>query len=308
LKEAVTKDPDLGEQAWNEMINKGGRNAFIQRWMKEAVLSDVSQALGSVYSRVVEASRSMAVGRDIISIVNVTDPTVRFYKATKGKAFRVSELADYKAPERFSYTDITVDYEYAYPAAFSKSYIEDVPFDVLQRATADIGRALEKQLTSDIISLYEGISASNLAGGGEISADTNGTLAWADLIEAIETLKDAGYPDGQKVAVINPAQMMDLWGSDQFISSLYPARDSMDYGRGVVGDLPDGVKIVETDLCTATKVHVINLDYAAVCLMRRDITVEPWEKPDELLQGVIGTIRYGLGTLREDAVARIVSC
>jgi len=308
LKEAITKDPDLGEQAWNEMINKGSRNSFIRRWMKEAVLSDVSQALGSVYSRVVEASRSMAVGRDIISVVNVTDPTVRFYKATKGKAFRISELADYKAPERFSYTDISVDYEYAYPAAFSQSYIEDVPFDVLQRATDDIGRALEKQLTSDIISLYEGISASNLAGGAEITAATSGTLAWGDLIAAWEAVKKAGYPGGNMVAIVHPDQMVDLWKATEFIHSLYPARDSMAYERGVIGNLPGGVKVVETDLCTAGQAHVVNLDYAAVCLMRRDITVEPWEKPDELLQGVIGTIRYGLGTLREDAVARITSC
>lgn len=177
LKEAVIKDPDLGEEAWKEMLNRSSRNPFIRRWMKEAVLSDVSQALGSVYSRVIEASRSMAVGRDIIPIISVTDPTVRFYKAVKGHAFRISELADYRSPERFSYKDITVDREYAYPAAFSQSYIEDVPFNVLQRATDDVGRALEKQLASDVIALYEGISAVNLAGGAEISAETSGTLA-----------------------------------------------------------------------------------------------------------------------------------
>ena len=36
-----------------------------------------------------------------------------------------------------------MDYEYGYPAAFSQSYIEDVAFDVLKRATDDISKAIK---------------------------------------------------------------------------------------------------------------------------------------------------------------------
>jgi len=68
------------------------------------------------------------------------------------------------------------------------------------------------------------------------------------------------------------------------------------------------LKIVETDLATAAKCHVLDSTVAAACLMRRDILTQPYEVPNELREGVLVSIRYGLGTLRTVGIARIVSC
>lgn len=300
LQEAVKRDGDLD---WRmDFVEKAKTNALYRRVMKEYVLSDVSGALGVVHDVAVEAAKKMAVGRDIIWVVPTTQPTVRFYLSERGKVWRISEGPPLQMSERFSTVDIRVDHEYGYDALFSQSYLEDVPFNVIQRAIQDAAQLLEEQLTRDVISLYEGISADKLAGGAEISAANAGTLSWDDLVAAWTALKKAGYR--ATVAMIHPDQVADLWKDDKFIHSFYWG-EKADMERGLLGDTYLGFRIVETDLCTATKVHLIDTSRAAVLLMRRDILTQPYE--ERLSQGVICTMRYGLGTLREDAVARIVN-
>ena len=298
LMETVKRDRDLD---WKiDFVEKAKSNGLFRRVMKEYVLSDISGALGIVHDVAIEAAKKMAVGRDLIWVIPVSSPKVRFYLAKRGKAWRISEGPPLQTPERFSTVDISVDYEYGYDALFSQSYLEDIPFNVIRRTIEDAAQLLEEQLTSDIVSVYEGISASNLAGGAEISADTSGTLAWADLVEAWTAVKIAGY--NANVAMIHPDQIADLWSDDKFIHSFYFG-EKVDVERGVLGETYLGFKIIETDLCTAAKVHLIDMTKAAACLMRRDILTQPYE--ERLTQGVVCTMRYGLGTLRADAVARI---
>jgi len=301
LQEAVRRDGDLN---WDiDFVEKAKSNSLFRRVMKEYMLSDVSGALGIVHDISIEAAKKMAVGRDLIWVIPVSSPKVRFYLAKRGKAWRISEGPPLQTPERFETVDVTVDYEYGYDALFSQSYLEDIPFNVIQRTIQDAARLLEEQLTSDIIALYEGISSSNLAGGTEISADTSGTLAWADLVEAWTAVKKGGY--NANVVMIHPDQIADLWNDDKFIHSFYFG-ERVDVERGVLGETYLGFKIVETDLCATTKVHLIDTVVAAALLMRRDILTQPYE--ERLSQGVVCTMRYGLGTLRADAVARIVNC
>lgn len=298
LMETVKRDRDLD---WKiDFVEKAKSNGLFRRVMKEYVLSDISGALGIVHDVAIEAAKKMAVGRDLVWVIPVSSPKVRFYLAKRGKAWRISEGPPLQTPERFSTVDISVDYEYGYDALFSQSYLEDIPFNVIRRTIEDAAQLLEEQLTSDIVSVYEGISASNLAGGAEISADTSGTLAWADLVEAWTAVKIAGY--NANVAMIHPDQIADLWSDDKFIHSFYFG-EKVDVERGVLGETYLGFKIIETDLCTAAKVHLIDMTKAAACLMRRDILTQPYE--ERLTQGVVCTMRYGLGTLRADAVARI---
>jgi len=304
LMEAVMRDPDLGENAWQEsFVGKARGNVLFQRTMKEYVLSDVAQALGTVYDLAVEAAKKMAVGRDLVWVVPTGSPKVRFYLSKRGTAWRVNDGPPLQTPEHYETMDINVNYEYGYDALFSQAYLEDVLFNVIEQAVKDAAQLLEEQLTTDVVSLYEGISSSDLAGGAEISANTAGKLAWADLVEAWTAVRKAGYTPN--VAVVHPDQFADLWNDDKFIHSFYFG-NNVDVARGVLGDTYLGFRIVETDLCTAAKIHLVDTSKAAALLLRRDILTQPYE--ERLNQGVICTIRYGLGTLRKDAVARIVDC
>jgi len=299
--ETVQRDDKLNWE--HDFVAKAKENRLYQKVMKEYVLSDVSGALGKIHDVAIEAAKQMAVGRDLIWLIPTTIPLVRFYLAKRGKIWPISEGPPLQTPERFSTKDISVNKEYGMDALFSQSYLEDVPFRVLERAIADAAQLLEEQLTTDVVALYEGIAAGSLAGGAEISAATSGTLAWADLVAGWTAVKKAGW--NANVAMIHPDQILDLWKDDKFIHAFYFG-EKVDVERGVLGSTYLGFKIVETDLCTAAKCHLIDTRVAAALIMRRDITTQPYE--EKLREGAICTMRYGLGTLRTAGVARIVSC
>jgi len=303
LMEAVKKEKDLDWQ--QDFMDKARGNAFYKRVMKEGVLSDMSQALGQVYDVAVEAATKMQVARDIIWFMPTKQPTQRFYLAKRGAVTRVGETGGLQIGERFSKVDIDLDYEYVYNAAYTQSYIEDVPFDVLRRAIADGGQLLEEKLTSDVMVLYESVAAGSLAGAAEITAKTAGTLAWADLVAAWTALNKESWK--ADVCIVHPDQYQDLWNDDKFIHSYYFG-DAADVARGILGSTYLGFKIVVTDLCTTAQCHMLASREAAACLMRRDIMTQPYEIPDELREGVLLSRRYGLGTLKTTAIARIVSC
>ena len=303
LMEAVKKEPDMDWQ--QDFVDRARSNAFYQRWMKEGVLSDMSQALGQVHDLAIEAARKMAVGRDLIWMVPTTQPLRRFYLAKRGAVHRVGETGGLEVGERFEKADIELDYEYAYDACFTQSYIEDVPFPVLQRTIADGGQLIEEKLTSDVMALYEGVTAGSLAGAAEISAATSGTLAWADLVKAWTAVKKEGWT--ADVCIVHPDQLADLWNDDKFIHSFYFG-DSVDVERGILGSTYLGFRIVETDLATVAKCHLVDSRVAAACLMRRDVMTQPYEIPNEMREGVLLSMRYGLGTLRTTGIARIASC
>ena len=300
LKEAVERDPDLDWEA--DFLKRARGNAFYQKVMKEAVLSDMSQALGRVHEVAIEAAKKMAVGREIIWVLPTDQPLQRIYLAKRGSVVRVGETGGLEMGERFTKVDIEVDREYVYDACFTRSYIEDVPFPVLERAVADGAQLLEEQLTKDILSLYEGVAAADLAGGGEISAAAAGTLSWADIVAGWNAVRKEGWnPD---TIVMHPDQYADLWNDDKFIHSFYFG-ELADVRRGILGETYLGMKIVVTDLATPTKVHILDSKVAGVCLMRRDILTQPYEIPKDMREGVLLSIRYGLGTLRTTAIARI---
>ena len=301
LQERVARDGDLN---WQEnFVEKAKGNALFHRIMKEYVGSDISGALGVVNDLAIEAGKSMAVGRDLIWTIPTTETKVRFYKAKRGTVWPISQGPPLQTPERFETVDISVDHEYGQDALFSQSYLEDVPFNVIERAIKDASELLEEAQTSAVTALYEAIAAGDLAGGAAISATTGGTLAWKDLVNAWTAVKKKGHtPD---VAMIHPDQIADLWNDDKFIHSFYFG-DKVDVARGVLGETYLGFKIVETDLCTAAQAHLIDTKKAAALIMRRDILAQPYE--ERLSQGVVVTQRYGLGTIRKDAVSRITGC
>jgi hypothetical protein len=309
LKEAVEADEKL---SWaTDFVEKAKGNALIRRIMKEGLLNDAVSALGVTYDLLVDAASKMAVAKDIIWQMPVKTPLVRFYKASRGAVWRVSNGPPTQSPSRGDTKDISVTYEWGKDATFSQSYLEDAPFPVIQREVQCAGELLEEQLTKDIIALYDGIAAANLAGGAVVATATSGTLVWADVVKAWTQFKVAGWGKrpGRKVLLCHPYEIGDLWSDDKFISALY-AGNAADFARGVLGDAYLGFKVVESDLMAldagggnGNYAYLMNVDVAAANLMRRDKLTQPYT--DKLEEGILATSRYGLGTLREDAVCRI---
>ena len=304
LKEAILKDPELGENQWNSVLEKAKSNPFISRYqsqlMKEGILSDMAGALGRMHDVVIDAAKPALIGREIIWVMPTTETLVRFPRAKLGKAKRTAELSEtWLHPEKKDTVDVKADIEIRAGAEWAKKYVEDANWNVMERQAAEIGRACSDLETDRILALYDGISAGNLAGGGVYNGA--GTLNWAGVVGFWNRIKKENF--NAKVLAINPEQAADLWQDDKFIHSFYFG-EQVDVQRGVLGQSYLGIKIVVSTKVTDGTVYAVDTDIAAVLLLRREILTEPFENPRDDRYGVVASERIGLGVLRSKAVAR----
>jgi len=306
LKEAVKRDSDRWPEGWEGYMEQAKQSTFVRRVMKEGLFSDMAGALGEIHRKVIEAAKPNLIGREMIWVVNTTESLVRFFKQKLAKAYVVGETEPAEVPERMETQNVECTTEIACKMEFSKSYIEDAPFDALTRAAEEAARAVAKLETDKILALYKGIAAGNLATGAEIATNEGASFVWADVVKLWNGVEREDFDP--KVLVINTREMEGIMSANQFIQSLYYAPETT-IRRGVF-ELPAlGMNIIHSSLVPAVdETHnykfAIDTDFAAVLLVRRDITTQPFENPGKLRSGIIVSERIGLGTLREAAVAR----
>jgi len=299
LYEAIMKDPEL-QSTLPDILVKAKSNPMVNAVMREAILSDAAGALGKMHDVVVEAAKPALIGREIIWVMPTTEALVRFPKAKLGKAKITAELSQtWIYGEKYETADVKTDVEIRAGAEYSKKFFEDAPWPVLERQTAEVGHAIADLETERILTLYDGISAGDLAGGAAYNGA--GTLNWAGVVGFWNRIKKENF--SAKVLVINPEQAGDLWQEDKFIHSFYFG-DIADVRRGILGETYLGMKIVVSTKVTDGTVYAIDTDVAAVMLLRRDVLTEPFENPREDRYGIVASERIGLGVLRSKAVAR----
>jgi hypothetical protein len=299
LFEAVMKDPEVKEELPG-IVERARTNLMVNAVMREAILSDAAGALGRLHDVVIEAAKPALIGREIIWTMPTTESMVRFPKAKLGKAKRTAELAEtWIYGEKYATADIKTNIEIRAGAEYSKKFFEDATWPVLERQTAEVGRAIADLETERVLALYDSVSAGDLAGGGVYNG--GGALDWAGVVGFWNRIKNENF--NAKVLVINPTQAADLWQDDKFIHGFYFG-DKVDMARGVLGQSYLGMKIIVSTKVTEGTVYAIDTDVASVMLLRRDILTEPFENPREDSYGVVGSERIGLGILRSKGVAR----
>jgi len=296
------RDNDHFPDGWEGYLEKAKESTFARRLMKESAYKDLAGALGGIHDRVIEAAKPELLGREMIWLVPTSEPLVRFYKQKLAKAYQVGETAPPEVPEKMETQDVQATVELASKMTFSRSYIEDAPWAVLQRAGEEAARAVAQLETEKIIALYTGIAAGNLAGGAVQATNDGASFAWADVVKMWATVKKENFVP--KVLCINPAEAEGLLAQNQFIQSLYYAPEQV-IRRGVFADIRWlDLRILVSTLVTAATKLSIDTDYAAVMLVRRDLTTEAFEDPGNLKTGIIVSERIGLGVLRSKAVAK----
>jgi hypothetical protein len=299
LFEAIMKDPEY-QSILPDLLKRAKSNLMVNAVMREALLSDAANALGKMHDVVVEAAKPALIGREIIWVLPTTETLVRFPRAKLGKAHRTAELSEvWITQEKYDTIDVKADMEIKAGAEYSKKFFEDASWGVMERQTAEVGRAIAELETEKVLALYDSIPANELAGGGAYNGA--GTLNWEGLVGFWNRVKAENF--SAKVLVINPAQLADLWKQDQFIHSFYFG-GMADVRRGILGETYLGMKIVVSTKVADGTVYCIDTDVAAVMLLRRDILTEPFENPKGDRYGIVASERIGLGVLRSKAVAR----
>jgi len=298
LFEAIMKDPEM-KSVVTDIVERAKSNPYINAVMREGLLSDAAGALGRMHDVIIEAAKPALISREIIWTLPTQDALVRFPKAKLGKARITAEGAElWIHGEKYETTDIKTDIEIKAGAEYTKKFFEDANWPVLERQTAEVGRAIAELETEKVYSYL----ATNA--GTTTTGDNDGILEWAEVVKLWGELKKLNY--NPSILVISPEEAADLWTQDQFIHSFYFG-ELVDVQRGVLGTSYLGMKIITSSKCTANQALAIDTSVAAVLLIRRDILTEPFENPREDRYGVIASERIGLGVLRSTAIAKMTS-
>jgi len=298
LKEAVIRNPELGESHWGNMTDKAKNNPWYTTALKEGILSDIAGALGKMHDIVIEAAKPALIGRELVTVMPTTEALVRFPKAKLAKAYKSGEFAEtFMVGEKYETQDVKCDIEIRAGAEYSKKFFEDASWPVLERQTAEVGRAiadLETQMIYDYLVANAGTTT---------TGDSDGVFEWAELVKLWNALKKINWnPD---VISLHPDEVADCWTQDQFIHGFYFG-EGIDVRRGVLGDLYLGMKVLSSSKCT--EATVIALERAhALLLVRRDIITEPFENPKEDRYGIVASERIGLGITRTKAVGKMTT-
>jgi len=295
LREAILNDPELGESAWKETLDAAKRNPFYNSLLREAVHSDYAQALGAVHDVVIKAAYPNLIGREIIQVVPVKNSAPRFVRAIKGKAWVVGEAEAPITPETYDKVDMTLK-EVKSRAEWSATFLEDAEWAVEQRMIAEVGRTISEKELEDIVALYNGITAGDLAGGDELTISS--PITWANFRTLVSRVEEADFTPN--IVALSPAVYNELLDITQFTQTLYHAPEQA-IRQGVVATTM-GVTIVRSS--KVTKSLAIDTSCAAVLALRRDLITKPYEDPSKEMYGVLGSERYGLAVLRSKAVAR----
>ena len=296
------------KELYEKLKEKAASHPFVKRYcaagIKEGFFSDMTGALGRMHDTLVEAAWPELIGRNVINVRPTTEVLERFPLDVGAVAYEYAEGAVTRlSGKKKSTVDVSTNVLAEASDEWTREYLEDATWNVLDNAVENIGRALGEKETTKILSLYGAIAAGDLAGGSALDAG-NAVMSWAKVL----ALHNAGRGENWRptVLVVNEMQLHQLLNDDKFIHAQYLPSAETNLEQGLVTSVL-GMRVQASTLVSNGTTYAIDARIAAVMLLRRDVTVEDWEDVKTGQYGVRGTTRFGLGVLRSKAVAKMTN-
>jgi HK97 family phage major capsid protein len=296
------------KQLYEKLKEKAASHPFFKRYfevgVKEGLFSDMVGAIGRMHDTLVEAAYPELIGRNIINVRQTTEPLERFPLDEKAVAYLYAEGgATRLSGKKHSTVDIQTNILAESSEEWTREFVEDATWNVMDNMVEKVGRALGEAETQKILDLYNNIANADLAGGAPINGG-GVALSWSGLLKLHNAVRNENWrPD---VLVLHETQLHQLLNDDKFIHAQYLPSGETDIQRGVVTSVL-GMKVLASTLVPNGTAYAIDTRVAAVMLLRRDVTVEDWEDPKTGKYGVRATTRFGLGVLRSKAVAKMTN-
>jgi len=307
--EALMKE-DWYKKAFEPNVQQAYKNPFCHQYlkqgMKEGILSDMAGALGAIHDQVVRAAIPNFIAREIVDVRTTQETLERFPLEKESVAYVGSESGTIRVHgAKYSTVDINTNVIIKDGVEWTKEFAEDAKWNVLNRQLEALGRSIAKIETEKIVALLAAIAVGDLATGG-VLAGGGTAMSWAKSValwDAIET-EDFGAAD---IMAVHPKQASQLFTATEFINSQYLPSSETELTRGLVGQALT-MKIHKSSAGTTNGVaHSLNKTVAAIMLIRRDVTIEPYEDPKNGIYGLVASERIGYGVLRSKAVARMTN-
>lgn len=277
---------------------------YIQMGIKEGFFSDMANGLGKMHDTMVDAAWPELIGRNIINIMTTTEAMERFPLDAGAVGYRYAEGAVTRLSSKKTTTiDIYTNQLADASDEWTREYVEDATWNVMNSAADNVGRALGQNETEVVLALYAAVQAGDLATGAELAG---GGLAanWTSLLKLHEAVRREHWRPN--VLVVNEMQLHQLLNDDRFVKSVYLPSSETDIVQGAIGSVL-GMKVQSSTLVPNGTMYAIDTRVASAMLLRRDVTVEDWEDAKNGKYGVRATTRFGLGILRSRAIARMTN-
>ena len=277
---------------------------YVQVGVKEGLFSDVVGALGRMHDTLVQSAWPELIGRNIITVRPTTETMERFPLDVGAVAYKYAEGAVTRlSGKKVSTVDIYTDQLAESSDEWTREYLEDATWNVMDNAIEKIGLALGQDETEKILALYAGIAAGDLATGAELAG--GGTvLSWSGLLKLHHAIRDENWRPN--ILAVNEMQLHQLLNDDKFVHAQYLPSGQTDLEQGAVTSVL-GMKVQASTLVPNGTAYAIDTRVASVMLLRRDVTTEDWEDVKSGKYGVRATTRFGIGVLRSNAVARMTN-
>ncbi len=296
------------KHAYEELKRKAEANPFLKRYVamgvKEGLFSDSANALGRMHDTMVDAAWAEQIGRSIINVVPTSEALERFpldqgavaYQYAEGSVVRLSA----KKPGK---VDVSTNVTVESGDQWTKEFDEDATWNVMDRMVSNVGRAVGLKETQKIIYLYGAIANADLA-SGNVLAGGGAVFSWAHLLSLHYAVRSSNWRPN--VLAVNEMQLHQLLNDENFRNGVMLPSSQTDIDQGMIGTIL-GMKVQASTEVPNGTAYAIDTRVASVMLLRRDLTVEDWYDAKTGNSGIRSTIRFGLGILRSNAVAKMTN-
>jgi HK97 family phage major capsid protein len=299
---------DAGFKEAMDKLKLKSEHPFLKRYaqmgVREGYFSDMASALGKMHDTMVDAAWPELIGRSIINVMPTSEVMERFPIDAGAIAYEYAEGAVTRlSGKKASIVDVNTNILADSSDEWTREYLEDASWNVMDRATQNIGNALGVKETEKILALYTAVLAADLATGAELAG--GGTvMSWTKLLSLWHAVKSEKRR--ATVIALNDMQVAQLLNDSTFTNAQSLPAAQTDLEAGVVSGAL-GMKIVSSPLVTNGVALAIDTRIASVMLLRRDIGVEDWEDIKNGKYGVRATTRFGLGVLDSKGIARMTN-
>jgi hypothetical protein len=277
---------------------------YVEMGVKEGFFSDMANALGIMHDTMVNAAWPELIGRNIITVMPTTETMERFPLDAGAVGYRYAEgTVNRLSSRKPSTVDIYTNQLAQGSDEWTREYLEDATWNVMNRAVDNVGRALGQNETEAILALYAAVQTGDLATGAEL-AGSGAVASWASLLSLHEAVRRENWRPN--LLVLNEMQLHQLLNDDKFVKSVYLPSSETDIAQGTIGSVL-GMMVQSSTLVPNGTMYAIDTRVASIMLLRRDVTVEDWEDIQTGKYGVRGTTRFGAGILRSKAIARMTN-
>lgn len=307
LKEATIREK--GEAFYNARLERMRGNPFFQvvkRGLKKLAEAEMTPldnsditAYGEVYAAVIEGL-SPFLSREIAQVYMTDKPAETFHYSDTPATGDVSASTEQGDASEMTPITVTANRERGLTPKWNRSYLEDCSWAVLEQQVKEAGKAIEIDVMDFVISEY-------IAGAVAVpfvSSDLGGSLSWAEFCAAVGAHEAAdAHPD---VLLVHPTTYGELLALDQFVSSLYVGSDEA--MRSGIVKTTFGLTIVRSSRMTEGLGLLIEKARAGALVIRADVSIEPFERPEVNKYGFTARIRYGFDTIVPKATYLLSNC